>query len=303
MEPATFNDDAHNVPEELNRDEKLSESVKRRKYYRDVAAAAQDAFESAAYAAEAARAAFDLSRSESRDNNSDDFGGYSHGTEIASNSDMSMTSDLKSDKDAVINEEDEDSKSRMGFDQFYDVDSFSSESGDEDVTEKTREIHFKELEESERTAVRERILSASSSDSDGDILSMTKKLAGAHYRNQEGGIAVASDDTDNDSGKNQGNVQWQKHFDRKPSLPSNAHQNTSEQNGFDKQYPSDEHIDNKHQLPAVNSMKSLDGPTKKKLTSTKDFAEQLHTHQHSNIDWKKFSVRTRRVQNMPKKDH
>lgn len=287
MEPATFNspmpeDDAHNLPEELNRDDKISESVKRRKYHRDVAAAAQDASESADYAAETAIAAFDLSRSESQDNDSDDFGGYSHEKEIASNSDRPVTSCLKSDK--------EDSNSRMGFDKLYNIDSFGSESEDEDVTEKTGEIHFEELEESER------LLSASSSDSDGDILSMKKKLAGAQYRNKEGGIAVASDDIDHDSGKNQGNVQWQKNFYRKPSLPSNAHQNTSEHNGVDEQYPSDEKIDNKHQLPAVNSMKSLDGPAKTKLTSTKDFAELLHAHQHSNIDWKKFSVRTRQVQ-------
>lgn len=54
------------------------ESIRTRKKYRDVAAAAQEAFESAAYAAAAARAAVALSRSESRDNDPDDHSGSSH---------------------------------------------------------------------------------------------------------------------------------------------------------------------------------------------------------------------------------
>ncbi|XP_023912809.1 uncharacterized protein LOC112024403 [Quercus suber] len=51
--------------EEIIQDEKFSESMKARKNYTDAAAAAQEAFESAAYAAAAARAAVELSRSES----------------------------------------------------------------------------------------------------------------------------------------------------------------------------------------------------------------------------------------------
>ncbi|KAL5999868.1 hypothetical protein ACLOJK_034545 [Asimina triloba] len=58
----------------LDEDEHMSESVKTRKRYADVASAAQAAFESAAFAAEAARAAVELSRTESGDQGSSDGG-------------------------------------------------------------------------------------------------------------------------------------------------------------------------------------------------------------------------------------
>ncbi|KAF5751934.1 hypothetical protein HS088_TW02G00953 [Tripterygium wilfordii] len=61
-------DDLQNLPEAILNDG-FSDSMKTRKKYRDVADAAQAAFKSAAYAAEAARAAVELSRT---DNNSDD---------------------------------------------------------------------------------------------------------------------------------------------------------------------------------------------------------------------------------------
>lgn len=50
--------------------EELTNSFKGRQQYKDVAAAAQAAFESAAYAATAARAAMELSRSDSHDHDS-----------------------------------------------------------------------------------------------------------------------------------------------------------------------------------------------------------------------------------------
>lgn len=61
--------------EEIIRDEKSSESMKARKKYTNAAAAAQEAFESAAYAAAAARAAVELSRSKSRDTDPDNHSG------------------------------------------------------------------------------------------------------------------------------------------------------------------------------------------------------------------------------------
>jgi vacuolar protein sorting-associated protein IST1 len=63
----------HVLPEE-----ELSGSLKGRKY-KDVASAALDAFESAAYAAHAARAAVELSRYESQDNEQYGHGDSSHG--------------------------------------------------------------------------------------------------------------------------------------------------------------------------------------------------------------------------------
>ncbi|KAJ9173072.1 hypothetical protein P3X46_016246 [Hevea brasiliensis] len=59
-------EETHILPE-LNPDEQLTEKLKARKKYRDVTAAALEAFESASYAAAAARAAVALSRSESQD--------------------------------------------------------------------------------------------------------------------------------------------------------------------------------------------------------------------------------------------
>lgn len=55
------------LPDEIEKDDRFSDSLKARKKYRDVADAAQAAFESAAYAAAAARAAVELSRSEPHD--------------------------------------------------------------------------------------------------------------------------------------------------------------------------------------------------------------------------------------------
>ncbi|XP_021836900.2 uncharacterized protein [Spinacia oleracea] len=58
-------DDLKDFSEEMSRVESLSLSIKRRKHYKDVAEAAQEAFLSSAYAAAAAKAAVDLSRSAS----------------------------------------------------------------------------------------------------------------------------------------------------------------------------------------------------------------------------------------------
>ncbi|XP_011035046.1 PREDICTED: uncharacterized protein LOC105132985 isoform X1 [Populus euphratica] len=76
----------HVLPEE-----ELSESLKGRKKYKDVAAAALEAFESAAYAAQAARAAVELSRYDSRDIERDDHGDSSHGKGTLYDSDGSLT--------------------------------------------------------------------------------------------------------------------------------------------------------------------------------------------------------------------
>ncbi|XP_012077963.1 IST1 homolog [Jatropha curcas] len=71
-------DETYVLTEELMPDEKLSASLKPKKKYRDVAAAALEAFESAAYAAAAARVAVELSRPKSLDMDQDDHGGSSN---------------------------------------------------------------------------------------------------------------------------------------------------------------------------------------------------------------------------------
>lgn len=65
-------------PGEERTENELPESIRGKKKYKDVAAAAQEAFESAAYAAAAARAAVALSRSESRDKDPYDDSGSAH---------------------------------------------------------------------------------------------------------------------------------------------------------------------------------------------------------------------------------
>ncbi|KAJ4959752.1 hypothetical protein NE237_019662 [Protea cynaroides] len=65
-------DEVYDLTEKIEGDEKLSESMKARKKYRDVVSAAQAAYKSAVFAAEAARAAVELSLESPLENQSDD---------------------------------------------------------------------------------------------------------------------------------------------------------------------------------------------------------------------------------------
>lgn len=141
---------------DLEQEENFAESLKTRKEYRDVATAAQDAFEWAAYAAVAARAAIELLGSESQDNDSDDdggVGGSSHPQGTGSVSYLSSTPNLQRDKYAVI-EEDEGSNHRLYFNKMQPVDNLGSESEGENMVENSDEIHLKELKQNERNAGR-----------------------------------------------------------------------------------------------------------------------------------------------------
>ncbi|XP_075651593.1 uncharacterized protein LOC142622064 [Castanea sativa] len=111
--------------EEIIQDDKFSESMKARKKYTNAAAAAQEAFESAAYAAAAARAAVELSRSKSRDNDPDDHSGSTHRQGTRSNFDGLMTPKVQSDGYAA-SEEIEHSNNIFGFDKIHPIDNSSS---------------------------------------------------------------------------------------------------------------------------------------------------------------------------------
>ncbi|KMT08298.1 hypothetical protein BVRB_6g142200 [Beta vulgaris subsp. vulgaris] len=65
IDRANAGDDIQGIPEDMNKAGGMNLSMNRRKEYKDVAEAAQEAFLSAAYAAAAARAAVELSRSSS----------------------------------------------------------------------------------------------------------------------------------------------------------------------------------------------------------------------------------------------
>ncbi|KAJ0043688.1 hypothetical protein Pint_18788 [Pistacia integerrima] len=293
-ESATFDDaklgvDTQNLSEDLELDEKLSESVQTRKKYRDVATAARDAFESAAFAAVAARAAIELSRSESQDYDSDDDGGGSSHPQ----GNGSESPNLQSDKYAVT-EADEGSSDRLDFDKIQPMDNPVSESEGEDMAENSDKIHLRELEENERNAGRGYI--------------MRKQYPDSESENDEEN-EVASDEDDNDNVNNEDNLLSQKLDDldsnRKPSLPMMAYEHVRENNEDDHQCLSVEEIDDNlsHQSPKLDSLKTQDDPTIKamqrrnRMTNEQslNIRKQLH-EQHSSTDWTQFSVRTIRAQ-------
>lgn len=88
--------------EEIEKDDRFSDSMKTRRKYRDVAAAAQAAFESAAYAADAARAAVELSRSEPHD--PDDQGSPSTGQGKVLNMHGIVKPEFESINEEILNE-------------------------------------------------------------------------------------------------------------------------------------------------------------------------------------------------------
>lgn len=181
--------------DEVNLDDDLSESVKTRKKYKDAAAAAKDAFQSAAYAAVAARAAVELSSSGSNDNNSDDnHGGY----------DQKQGTDGK--KTAVI---------ITGSGNIHAVDDLTSESEDEVTTENTSKTEPKEPEMNE-------MVLDSSSDSDADVLKGTEEGFEDVYNEaayKQGDIlSVKHDDTDSE---------------RKPGFTMSKHQDDTKNYGND----------------------------------------------------------------------
>ncbi|KAA8530561.1 hypothetical protein F0562_005270 [Nyssa sinensis] len=106
--------DAQHLPEELKWDEAFSESMKARKKYRNVAAGVQEAFESAAYAAAAARAAVELARSRPQGDDPSDHHGSNHQRGIVFDSDGSSKSELPIDGQAA-SENAKHSEKRIGF--------------------------------------------------------------------------------------------------------------------------------------------------------------------------------------------
>ncbi|GMI73412.1 hypothetical protein HRI_001010500 [Hibiscus trionum] len=129
---------------DIGLDQRLTESIKARKKYRDVADAAQEAFESAAYAAAAARAAVELSRIGPQDSDRDDQTGSSH-KKVA-----------KLDSDAMP--EPGFPNNAIGFDKL------DSESEEETVTQTSNELELHETEENKQNLFIERTLSTSSAD-------------------------------------------------------------------------------------------------------------------------------------------
>eukprot|EP00257_Ricinus_communis_P015344 XP_015573231.1 IST1-like protein isoform X2 [Ricinus communis] len=145
--------------EVLNPVEKLSKSTKARNKYRDVTAAALEAFESAAYAASAARAAVELSRPKCQESDRDDHNGFSH----------PGPTNCK----LVIAYEDpekmENSNDTSVFKKIHLVDYSNSESESEDMAENNGGMCLRKLKESKNKLGIDRKPSALSSDSDWNI--------------------------------------------------------------------------------------------------------------------------------------
>ena len=194
----------------MNHGETLSESVKARKKYRDVASAAQDAFKSAAYAAAAARAAVELSRSESWDQDPDCYSSSMQQQRTVSSPNGSSRSKLLVDRNASL-QDTEKSNDGLAFDMIHPSDNLSSESEHDDIEDYLDKSHLQEMKVCERKPGMERTLSGSSSDSDGGNEQSIKK--------------IVLDRKDNPSEKPQINMSWFKHHDlgsdKKFSFPNN----------------------------------------------------------------------------------
>ncbi|KAL4312663.1 hypothetical protein GQ457_01G036660 [Hibiscus cannabinus] len=125
---------------DMGLDQRLTESIKARKKYRDVADAAQEAFESASYAAAAARAAVELSRIGPQDSDPGD----------GSGSGSSHKKGAKVDSDAMP---EPDFPNEL-----------ESESEEETMNQTSNDLELKEIEEKNQNLRTEKTVSTCSSD-------------------------------------------------------------------------------------------------------------------------------------------
>lgn len=146
------NPEVINATDNLHEDMFKNESeLVRAKKFNDVASAAQEAFQSAAYAAVAARAAIELSRSESQD------------VEDDSHLQRSMTPDMDSSHEPKLNIEEastppskiDHSDDIFSFEKIHPDESSSSECEDEDIAERNQETHLEHAGESPEKPVKE----------------------------------------------------------------------------------------------------------------------------------------------------
>ncbi|XP_057481782.1 uncharacterized protein LOC130768709 [Actinidia eriantha] len=222
--------DANGIDEMITWDEKFSESMKGRKKYKDVAAAARDAFESAAYAAAAARAAVELSRSESWDEDPGGHNGSNHKQETVFNYGDSSKSKIEIVEDAEATEDVKPAEKGLGFDKIHPVDSFCIESEGEDIAQKSKRSHLRDLKRSYKKEELERTLSSSSSDADTG----TKygKVTTNLDQTVPPGEEIVFDESDDETGKNLDSISWMKHHhsasdDERLNLPINDLQKPS----------------------------------------------------------------------------
>ncbi|XP_022746211.1 uncharacterized protein LOC111296269 [Durio zibethinus] len=250
-------DTANDLPIAINLDENLSESIKARKKYRDVADAALEAFESAAYAAAAARAAVELSRAESQDFDPDDENGSSHKKGEFDDSDA--IPDFSKPGHAA-SEGIDYSRNALGFEKIPPIDNFTSESEDEGMA---------------------RTFSTCSSDSDVSISAEKKLSLDILRQNQALGDELAIDIVNTGRKKEKEETQWPK-----------PHDHLSSDIGLSLTTTEDQYIG---QNEVINEDESKFAYQSSKLSNTQslNFEQQLHA-QHSHLNKKWVSMRTRR---------
>ncbi|GFY86795.1 regulator of Vps4 activity in the MVB pathway protein [Actinidia rufa] len=278
-EAANLNDlelgvDANSFSEMITRDEKFSESMKGRKKYKDVAAAARDAFESAAYAAAAARAAVELSRSESWDEDPGGHNGPNHTQEIVFIYGDSSKSKLEIVEDAAT-EDVKPVEKGPGFDKIHPVDSFCTESEGEDMSQKSKRSHLEDLERSyKKKKELKRTLSRSSSDTDTGT-QYERKATSNLDQTVPPGEEIVFDESDDETGKNWGSISKMKQHhsaldDESSNLPINEFQNTRHKTHIMDEAPSLAFNDARSNLP-VNKLQK---PSRYKTVADEKFSDK-----------------------------
>ncbi|OVA05005.1 protein of unknown function DUF292 [Macleaya cordata] len=173
LDDARLGDETHDLIQEMDPNEQFSGSQRARKY-RDVASAAQAAFESAAYAAAAARAAVELSRSESYDKGFDDDDQSNHSPHHRRN----RSNEIEPSRSRFGNT----ASPKVGSDsgKIQPIDNYSSESEVEEQAENHGKYQAEQdFKGSRNKADLQRPLSASISDPDEGTLKETRMHSGA----------------------------------------------------------------------------------------------------------------------------
>ena len=153
------------LTEETKHDEKFSESMKARRKYRDVADAAQEAFESAAHAAAAARAAVELSMSKSIDKDSDDHDGSDNQEGNGSDFDISSTRKAHMINSHAASRETESLHGRQSFEKSQPVENLSSESeseGEDKADDYHNDINLQQVAEKKKKPIQRKPSSSNS---------------------------------------------------------------------------------------------------------------------------------------------
>ncbi|KAJ0038600.1 hypothetical protein Pint_23292 [Pistacia integerrima] len=167
LSPTRPGDHSQNSPNNLREDDEFSDSMKAGKKYKDVADAAQAAFESAAHAAAAARAAVELSRSEFHD--PDDHSGPSTWQRRETGRDDSVKLESESKIEEILGES-KAAESKHSENEAEHERSISSSSSD--LTEEKLKVTTMSTEvDPETLKLLEKDIDFDNSDSEGSVIS------------------------------------------------------------------------------------------------------------------------------------